>query len=440
MKSLTVATTKTIITALTLLAMTLASNTAFADSDNDYNNESGLLEESRPNNNTSNTSNTGITSTGSTTRPLNFIVDKHYSMVVGSDLAQSALWGYQLFDDSMISSTEGDTQPQTMFARFGKSLIEYTLANWVMVAQHEWFGHGARAREFDLSNVHYKVRPYSGYTSFSQAQYNQLTPAQKIALTTGGMESTSLLASDLRENFLHGSAVDIRAAQLYVTSYLDQSLYVFGTSDSDTNLGNDITSYISSVNAWQNINGATITKRNLRHRSNIDFLDPFLFYSIFGIVNYIATGEQQYDFYMIPIAGFKYLPSFRNVLAPWGPEWQFNNYIKNPADQLLYIGLRNGKTGNQLSTAITVKISELLTWNNVYFDARADLWKQPNIKAVNLATAKSKLGLAAFSTANFKLNSTMKIFGQLGYKTAGFIPGEALKSSLIARAGVGFSL
>lgn len=373
--------------------------------------------------------------TSSYYRPLQFSYDPDFSMHVGSNLTQSALWGYQLFDDTMISSTEGDTRVRMMFARFGKLLIESSLASWALVAQHEIFGHGARAREFDMAVSSYHVSPFSGSTSFALGDYNNLSTIQKIALTTGGMESTTIVAYDLRDNWLRGSQLDVRAAQLYLANYLDQTTYIRGTPDSDISSGNDVASYVDLVNTWHD-NADVLTKKRLRHRSLIDLFDPFLWYSVYGMVNYIVYGEQLYDYSMFNIGNYQYLPSLRIVLSPWGPEYQFSNYFKNIDNQVLYLGLRHGSTGKHSSNGCTVKQTNLFNWRDIYFDGRADLWRQPNINAISAATAKRGYGLAGFATGNYWVKQTLKLFAQLGYKTNGFLQGEPLDSGIIVRVGV----
>jgi hypothetical protein len=369
--------------------------------------------------------------------PLQFSVDKHFSMHTGADLVQAGLWGYQTLDNAFLSSTFSAEGYSAKFARFGKLAAEGMLAYWGTIFQHERFGHGARAREFGLKIIKYKVKPDNGFVQYSTQDYAKLSPAQKSLFVTGGIEGNYILSEHIKYNWLVTDSMDVRASNLYFISYLDQSNYIFNTVKSGTiSAGNDIAAYVKEVNTWHQKKDA-VSLHRLRHYAILDLFDPFVYYSVYGMFNYVANGEQQYEYPMFNIGEYRYLPALRSVLSPWGPEWMLNNYIKGPSGQLMYIGIRNGSTAGKSSRTLTVKASDLFSWQAVYFDVRADVWHQPSISALNAANAKNKLGMAMFSTANYMIKTNIKLLGQVGYKMGGFLPGEPLKAGLVLRAGLG---
>jgi hypothetical protein len=367
--------------------------------------------------------------------PVGLIFDHTFSQIVGAEAIITAFRGYELLDDALIPSTAGNSGGWMIAGRAGKAILESLLSTTAMVTQHEVFGHGARAREFHVDVDRYEITPFGGSTSFNSQQYSRLSPSEKMAFIAGGMEGSDILARQLRNRWFRSQVIDSREANLYLWTYLDQTGYILGTKgyerDKTMSDGHDVGAYVDELNAWNR--GHVLTHSKLRKRTMIDYLNPYVYYSLYSLGLYIIDGCQSWEYPMLAIGDYKYLPMFRLVLAPYGPEYQFINLIKGPEHNIIAT-LRYGNTGHQHSMAAAVEVSDLLTSDCLFIDGKAELWNQPKL-FTRFASGREKLGAAASFVARYKLLNQLYINGQVGYKTTGFMPGEELKHGPILRIG-----
>jgi len=380
---------------------------------------------------------TDVTSDGSACccpkGPIGLILDKNYSPYVGGS-GLISLWRiYMSLDDYFFPNSEGDTNAYTMLARTCKLTLEDLAVSAGMVTQHEIFGHGWRAREFNLPVFAYSVQPYRGYTEFSKTKFNLLTPSEKIAFIAGGMEATGILAKQLRDRWLETKSIDEREGHFYLITSLDQTLYVMRTKQNTTGFyENDVQAYVQQVNNWY---GRTVlTPQRLRSSGLIDLLDPYLWFSLFGLGHYIFDGTQCFEYPMLPIGDYQYLPGFRLALAPYGPEYQLINYIRGP-DYTLQATLRYGNTGGKNSGGLILEMARLWAVDCLSVDGRLDMWSQPKLFVATADQARRTFGGAASLFVRYRLFNNFEIMGQAGYKTKGYIPGESLRRGPILRAG-----
>jgi len=370
--------------------------------------------------------------------PVGLTFDRHFSPITGADAMITILRGYQALDDALVPSSIGDRSFGMIAGRIGKLIfIEGILTSTQMIAQHEVFGHGYRAREAHLPNLRYRVTPWSGWIAMNAIKFNELSSNEKIAIDAGGMEGTSILANRIRTRWFNSTSrnIDSREAHLYINTSLDQTLYVLDTkrrSDKTFPIGHDVINYINEVNRWYQKN--VIDTHKLRRKILLDFVDPYLFYSAYSLGNYIAEGNQLWEFPMIPIGEYQYLPATRIALAPYGPEYQFINFVKG-LEQSYIATLRYGNTGGRHSSGLSLDVLRLISSDLLFIDAKADLWHQPKMFATTAAAAKGHFGAALSLLARYRIAPKIDITGQAGYKTTGYMPGEALKHSPILRIG-----
>lgn len=365
--------------------------------------------------------------------PIGIILDQNFSPVVGSSGLISIWRTYMSLDDYLYPNTEGDTSCMMMLGRLGKLSLEDIAVSTGMVTQHEIFGHGWRAREFDLSVFKYSIRPYSGYTVFSLTQFNQLSPSERISFIAGGMEATGILAKQLRNRWLETKSIDEREGHFYLVTSLDQTLYVMKTKPSSNGpYGNDVQAYVQQLNNW--FGRPVLTPRSLRNRELFDLFDPYVWFSLYGMGHYIIDGSQCFEYPMIPIGDYQYLPGFRIALAPYGPEYQFINYIR-ALDYTMQATFRYGNTGGKNSEGLILEMTRLWDANCFSIDGRFDIWSQPKLFVPTAQQAARKFGGAASLFARYRILNNFELMGQLGYKMKGYMPGEALKRGAILRAG-----
>lgn len=362
-------------------------------------------------------------------------VDRYLSPTIGAEAFITAWRGYELLDDAVIPSTAGDSNLYMIAGRFGKFFFETLLASTTMVAQHEFFGHGFRAREFGIPVFKYRIGVLSGYTEYSAAKFNRLSPSEQIAFTAGGMEANNILARQIRNKWLNNNCLDSREANLYFINTLEQLTYSSSLKNNVTfSDSHDAAAYINQINAW--FGKTVLTAHQLKRRSLIDLADPFLFYSLYSMSLYVFEGSQQIEYPMIPIGNYQYLPALRLALAPYGLEYSLQNYIKTP-DNVIQVALKYGNTGGRRSYGLGIDITKIWCYQLLSIDGKIDAWIQPKLFTATAARATPKLGGALSFVARYRVFDKLELIGQVGYKTTGYLPGEVLKHSPILRAGFG---
>jgi hypothetical protein len=378
-----------------------------------------------------------LNSSSSGREPIGLIFDHTFSAVVGAEAIITAEEGYMLLDNRLAPTTAGQSSGSMMAGRFGKMLFESLLSTTAMVTQHEIFGHGARAREFHLHVNKYTISPFSGSTSFSGEGFRRLSRSEQMAVIAGGIEGTSILARQLRDRWFRTQTIDSREANLYFFNYMDQTQYVLRTKNliHDNTFkgahGNDILMYVDTLNLWNPTH--LLTTSQLRRKVLADLFNPYLYYSIYSLGLYVIDGCQSWEYPMITLGEYQYLPMFRLLLAPYGPEYQMTNLIRGPEHNII-ANFRFGNTGRQHSTAIGVEITDVLSSDKLFIDGKIEVWNQPKL-FTQFASGREKIGAAASLLARFPMLKQMSIIGQVGYKTTGYMPGEELKHAPILRIG-----
>lgn len=363
------------------------------------------------------------------------IVDEHWSPYAGAALNQSIFHVYTTFDDKNLPSSIGKTGFLWGTGRLGKILLEDLFSSFLMVVQHEIFGHGYRGREFGFSNISYSLGLGHGSTSFSLTEYYSLSFTEQAALSAAGMEADTILSEQIRKRWFLSDKIDRRDALLFLQTALDQPNYIYGTDDESFVNSNDVNSYVTEINEWY---GKTVlSKRQLRHRDYWDLFDPTIYFSVYSLIDYVLNAKANSPMFMFNIKNYRYLPTPRLLLAPYGPEFQLQNHVVTPKESLIQINLRYGNTGSMQTYGIDFFMWPIISYNNVEFGNKLYVWRQPLFLTQNDAVGiQQRIGVADLVSIIYKMNNRWAILNEIGYKTSGYIPGDALGNSWIWRMGV----
>lgn len=387
--------------------------------------------------------------------------DIHFSPYAGGEnilFAQRLLErldGYVLGKTSICYSKTANAR----FWRVTELYLGWLPINYLAtVAQHEVFGHGYRIRDINRGRV--KVSGYQFHTpppygdggaATSYRIGNSLTTTEETSISMAGVESTAILALLTKFKWLEANRIDPRASVLYLLCQHDLNLYIGSLKilDEDEE-GHDIKMYIRSLNYTYTNN--FLSGARLRSLSWINLGDPFTFYAIFSWFHYVSSGKET-RIPMIPIFNWGYLPNIRLGLTPFGPEFFIENYLlkgKNP----VYFYLKGGRHSQNRYGGIGFYVPRLWDLHKWIIGLRFDCWRQPKLLL--------QPGSLLFPDINFKENpdkndpiypyseqhamhfgySGSMIFGyrsrngfeaELGYKSQGFLPGYALRSSPTVR-------
>ena len=188
-----------------------------------------------------------------------------------------------------------------------------------------------------------------------------------------------------------------------------------------------------------------LTATSLKRRALLMLGDPVLAYSAYGFaVSYLVQGRAVAAVPMIPLPhDVRYLPAVAFAMTPYGTEWTTEHNLR-VGERLTRISLRFGGAGVSRPWGAGVVATRVARVGPVVADVSADFWRQPPLDAPPSSPALTAGGLAAI-TARAALggqgsSGRLGITTQVGYKSAGFVPGERLRSGAIVRAGLTVAL
>jgi hypothetical protein len=384
----------------------------------------------------------------------NAIVDPYLSPYVGGDDLLFLHWSLRCAENAFVNR---ETLSSKTFLggllRVGELELVWLPINYtMMVTQHEVFGHGFRVRSlWQYARVeHYKwgvpppYGPGGGATGYLFVP-SHITTFQDLAIASGGVEATAILANRTRLEWLQSGGIDYRESSLYNWSQQDLTNYVFATMPDD---GGDISHYIRVLN--ETYPSDHLTHKQMKQQALVNLFDPFTYYSLYAQLNYIFTGNSKGYIPMIPIGSYRYLPSPRYGLTPFGPEFYLENFLVKD-NRPIYFYLRAGHFAGSTYTGAGIEYAYLWEKNGNSLGFRADIWHQPFANFNNRSYAIEKLldgeplpspphkpqfGGALSLIARKRMTEHSSFFFQLGAKTPGFLPGEPLETFPIARLGV----
>lgn len=329
-----------------------------------------------------------------------------------------------------------------------------------VVTQHEVFGHGYRIR--DLGHKYAKVKSYEmyvfgGMTSFQPT--NRLTTSQTITIDIAGLEADAILANRIKLKWLNDNQIDGRQSTLYLLSSLSLTGYAFSVKKKpkqESFSGNDISDYLFNINITYS--GSYLSLNKTKYMSLINFIDPFFVYTFLSSAAYNKF-LSPISIPMIKMGSVEYLPSIRLALSPFGLQGYFENFFLIHSIPT-YLYFKWGKNGANGYYGIGIENQKVFHWKSGSLGFRMDLWRQPNVLfqqgvlslqeiadlpqgdpvpqlyPMSVLTAQS-LGAAFSLIGNFTAAKwPIRVFMELGYKTKGYLPGEALRESPIARGGL----
>lgn len=370
----------------------------------------------------------------------NLTIDKDMSALSSTDIAMSAIEAYRYGDDYAFRKDDGILMKTLAY------VSRFLIANYVMVGNHEISGHGGRAREFGWDVTGYEVNPFSGVTNikvpltsmfYQNGSLNfRLEEAQKnIAVDLGGMQASYLLSEKIQDRSFENNSINPTYGISYVVTRLDQLGYILNHREMKDKVndqsGDDVTSYIGGINYLYGSN--YITLRKLRYATRIDWLDPFLFYSLYS---YGKNGDMEIP--MIRVGEVGYLPAAKLVLTPYGLEKRLVNHIV-VGDKYFRTNLSYGKN-RQKSYSISLKTNQIMNFDIFSLGTELAFWSQPKMLTKDPLHAAVKKGGLASLQAEIPIVNSIKGLVSVGYKTDGFMEGMPLKASTMIRAGMQISL
>ena len=324
------------------------------------------------------------------------------------------------------------------YAKF--ALVDLPVDYFTVVLAHEYFGHGARYREFNLGDIDYgydRPPPYGnggGWASGSMPG-GTVTDPELLAIWTGGFEVQQQLNASLRQRWMRSGIVNYREASLYFWSFQIGFNYMQGSTavTMDQNEDNDPRAYIrilNRMNGYGDVTALHYRLSDLQKQMQIDLYDPFLWLAIYTqITSYFWKGEPETFLPRLTLGNFDYLPSIRTALTPFGLAYHLDNYLRFE-NRLLRVDLSLGDdTFHTGWGGMGITVENLLSRERFDLDMRLDGWKQPPVDLSGQSVAGGDFGGAISLRAHYRQaweRLPLFLVVEAGLKSRGFLEGYNL--------------
>jgi hypothetical protein len=340
-----------------------------------------------------------------------------------------------------------------MLCRFAKYALFDVSVDWfASVFAHEYFGHGARYREFGVRYAYYHFEsppPYGpgGGEATARIGPGLISQQELIAILAGGIEAHSTIMNQLWSlRWTARREITYREASAFFWSWKIMFSYVQDTEDALAKVvdDNDISNYVRLLNdhaGYSDPDSLLMDIKDLKSSFLISLANPFLYYSLYAMVKtYLWDGNISTGFPMLKIGGIEYLPSFRIGLAPFGLEYHMENFMK-VKNRVIWVNFRLGdQTFYKSWGGVGLLIKNFYENERLSFDVRLDMWKQPEIELGDPAISKGGGIGSGFSVRGhyhgIGSQSRIALVLELGYKSTGFLEGYVLDSSPIFMLGL----
>lgn len=352
--------------------------------------------------------------------------------------------------DNLITLSRGISYAQDMTLgpapgfwtrSFEMLALYFPLSNWSSTVQHEVFGHGWRIRSLgkEVAQVSsYKIWapfPYSKFIAAGLTFYSinrKITTDQSLSIAIAGLEAEAILAKKLKKRWIASGEIEKRLTFLYNSASLSLTNYALSIRDINED-GHDVSDFANNLNLiYPN---SPISRSHIKWRSLFNYLDPMVWISVVGTVNYLVAGENL-SIPMIRTKGVRWLPNYRVDLSPFGLDNTFETYMLIDS-KLLYTYGRFAKRGGAYAFGCGFDRHGLFKVRKTSFDVELDLWRQPEM-ATSLGESRSGKniwGVRALFTMNVDFGRLIW-YEQFGFKTKGYFQGESLEKALIGRLGI----
>lgn len=390
--------------------------------------------------------------------------DRHLSIDTGADVTFAAASGAASLEDRVLSRLKLKDRPRVgLPARIALTVfLDHPVAIFLVVFDHEAYGHGGRAREFGArASVRlgspWKFDPlFKGGTRFGGGAVwdRELPLDDQLQVYTGGVEANTRSATIVERELVAGSAA--RGTQLlyFIRSRSYASYYVLshtpdpsrdpGRFYDEWSGGGDVARYLGYLNTkYYGENGVTPLSssptvqaeyRRLRWQAWINAADPGTYLAAWTLVRQIATGDARTSLPLPSIAGRRVLPI---LAADWTPdggsislETVFSRKIGQTAGPRWFsIIVRNGNGPGGRFWSAGGATEMLAALKDFRIGGEAEVWNQPSYGA----------GGGAYLRTVATQGQLRGLLFDLGVKTKGHWPGRPVASGLILRAGYRFA-
>ena len=337
--------------------------------------------------------------------------------------------------------------------RFGKfALIDVPVDYFTVVFAHEVAGHGARYREFGIAGIHYAFSlppPYGkGGGEASNRRSINLSVDEGIAIWAGGVESHPLLQRGLAMRWVETGRIHYREAFLYFWSFQIAYRYIQdarpdlldGTTDDDPRA---IARLLAA--GWGTLTPSMpvrLTVDDLKTAAHVNLADPLLFTSMYvGVVSYLWSGKEGGELPMLRLGSLKFLPMLRSNWTPFGVEYHLETFART-GSRTARLDLRTGGTAIHSGWGgVNLEVRRIVDEASFRLDGQLMAWRQPALRSGWSPSTEIANGLGGGFTLRVMqgldaLRTSLRLVGEVGYKTGGFLEGYPLAATPLVLIGI----
>ncbi len=360
------------------------------------------------------------------------------------------------FEDTLIrrSYWKEDTRGKKM-AGMGYRLAKSVLLDvQVDLLIHFWqrlvFGHGFRYREFGLENNAYTIELFPPYGGADGIAVRGNIPGKRefgiheeAVINMGAMSSASMMATTLRDKWLLRGDIHYRETLLFLSTHHDYTAYILSNQLFAPNeIGNFVLTYLEGINGRYGFDTEEtyqLTLNDLSSRVSVNFLNIYQFFAIYAYLKtYLYDGQDTAPLPMLQVGAYQWLPSIRFGLTPFGSEYFIENHVVREGD-LYELSLRLGDGKLDRFWGLGARWRHPLG-PRLSLEPRIDIWDQPSLSLGGDIVRDTDGGFGGrfLGAVDYQFGEAVPLglHAQVGFKTAGFIPGEQLDEGLIVRVGL----
>jgi hypothetical protein len=371
------------------------------------------------------------------------------------ELAQDLVVPTRLFDEQGVGRRSANITYRTLRLLY----FDRPQEAWLLVANHEVFGHGGRVRELLDGRVWYRVdapQPYGrgGGVTFYQID-RDVTAHELQAISVAGMEVNAVAAEQMAGRAFASGRITARTAVRYLGFELDGFDYIQHTGDEPERPGHDVSDFLELYNIGAGlVDAEPLTARTLRRQSLLSLANPMIASAAFSIARYVATGRRDGPVFALPVGAVRVMPVLRYRLTPFGPEWALTSDISGPwaPGGTARLGVRVGRAPHERPFGVSAAYAglRLRRWQ---MTVGLEGWKQPPLArganpdfGLSLVGGALEWGGMIHARAESPLasawwtSSPLTLIVDATLKSNGYAPGERIEPGLVLRAGIGLPL
>lgn len=379
------------------------------------------------------------------------LVDRHLTVGAGASISAGigevvAHAEEKVIPDRLFAERGGLQRTASVTYRLFKSaFFDVPQERVLLVLDHEVFGHGARLRERFKGPIEYTFslpQPYGrGGAATTYVFDREPTPWEQLAISSAGMESTTVVASIVAERAFVNGSMQPRDALRYLEFEFDAPRYIASTGREGREPGHDVGDFLRTYNDLASAAGASaLTADQLRRETLVSLVNPMAAFAAFGIARYWWNGATDVRVPALSFAGVRYLPLMRYRLTPFGTEWALVNALGGRV-RPMEVELRVGRSPHDTPWGISFRQRDLAHLAGWTFDAAMDMWRQPPVDSTDARriTFDPRVGARVRGRVSHRFTpaSGTTFIVEMGVKSGGYVPGEPLRGGIVARAGVG---